>query len=65
MHWNFVVLSYSLTSMILWLENPVVFAPQKESFSSTSRKEPLFPFEVKLFKLVSDLSNGLYIWWCY
>ncbi|KAL9307725.1 putative DNA-directed RNA polymerase [Arabidopsis thaliana] len=35
--------------MILWLENPLVFAPQKESFKSTSRKEPLLPFEVKFF----------------
>lgn len=35
--------------MILWLDNPAVFPPRKESFSSTSRKEPLFPFEVKFF----------------
>lgn len=45
----------SLTSMILWLENPVVFAPQKESFRSTSRKEPLLPFEVKFVFLVLNM----------
>ncbi|KAL1205116.1 DNA-directed RNA polymerase I subunit 2 [Cardamine amara subsp. amara] len=31
--------------------NPVVFPPQKESFSSTSRKEPLFPFECRQAKI--------------
>lgn len=34
--------------MILWFDTPVVFPPQKEGLSSTSRKESLFPFEVKL-----------------
>lgn len=34
--------------MILSLENPKVFSPQKESLSSNSRKESLYPFEVKL-----------------
>ncbi|EFH69848.1 hypothetical protein ARALYDRAFT_313639 [Arabidopsis lyrata subsp. lyrata] len=44
-------LSNILFFMILWLENPVVFAPQKESFRSTSRKEPLLPFECRQAKI--------------
>jgi DNA-directed RNA polymerase I subunit RPA2 len=35
----------------IWLENPLVFAPQKESFKSTSRKEPLLPFECRQAKI--------------
>lgn len=49
-------LIFSLTKNdILRLENPKVFSPQKESLSSNSRKESLYPFEVKscfLFLLI-------------
>ncbi|CAN8290752.1 unnamed protein product [Cochlearia groenlandica] len=38
-------------SMILWLDNPVVFSPQKESSGSTSRKESLYPFEARQAKI--------------
>ncbi|XP_010520079.1 PREDICTED: DNA-directed RNA polymerase I subunit 2 [Tarenaya hassleriana] len=35
----------------IWLDNPVVFRPQKESLTSTSRKESLFPFECRQAKI--------------
>jgi len=59
----FVLCLISLTSMILWLENPLVFAPQKESFKSTSRKEPLLPFEVKFF-CFEHVSEVYIFCWC-
>ncbi|XP_010460771.1 PREDICTED: DNA-directed RNA polymerase I subunit 2 isoform X1 [Camelina sativa] len=43
--------SDSDNNLSIWLENPVVFAPQKESSSSTSRKESLFPFEARQAKI--------------
>ncbi|CAH8299301.1 unnamed protein product [Eruca vesicaria subsp. sativa] len=35
----------------IWLENPKVFSPQKESLSSNSRKESLYPFECRQAKV--------------
>uniref|UniRef100_A0A1J3HB27 DNA-directed RNA polymerase subunit beta n=1 Tax=Noccaea caerulescens TaxID=107243 RepID=A0A1J3HB27_NOCCA len=37
--------------LTIWLENPALYPPQKESFSSTSRKDSLFPFECRQAKI--------------